>query len=387
MRSSVIALAVVLLAAGCISLDLTPRVKPLDERTVEGSGRTKILLTDVSGFLSEEGQSQTLVIGAPTPRVGLLVRFREELKKAAEDSDVKALIVRINSPGGTVTASDILFKELQIFKRRTKVPVVAVMMDVAASGGYYVALGADTIVAHPTTVTGSIGVIMVTVNAEGLMQKLGIAAGAVKSGALKDMGSPFRGLTGEERQIFQSVIDGLQDQFLARLVESRKLPMETAKRLADGRVYTAQQALDLKLVDRIGYMDDAFDLTQGDRGRRGQGGRLPPAVRIPRDLLRAVRGARRESRREHLAVRVGPRRRPGFLLSLVALSLSRWLGRLEADTGEHRAPRVLREALVGAAQAAHHERGAPRRCDDARVGAGGAEASLLGHRASAKRSR
>jgi len=251
-----------LLAAGCISIDLTPRIKPLEERTVEGSGRAKILLTDISGFLSEEGQSQTLVIGPSAPRVGLLVRFREELKKAAEDPDVKALIVRINSPGGTVTASDILFKELQLFKAVKKVPVVAVMMDVAASGGYYIALGADTIVAHPTTVTGSIGVIMLTVGAEGLMQKLGVTADAIKSGARKDMGSPFRAMTGEERQIFQSVIDGLQSQFLARLVESRKLPMDTAKRLADGRVYTAQQALDAKLVDRIGYMDDALELTR-----------------------------------------------------------------------------------------------------------------------------
>jgi len=251
-----------LLAAGCISIDLTPRIKPLEERTVEGSGRAKILLTDISGFLSEEGQSQTLVIGPSAPRVGLLVRFREELKKAAEDPDVKALIVRINSPGGTVTASDILFKELQLFKAVKKVPVVAVMMDVAASGGYYIALGADTIVAHPTTVTGSIGVIMLTVGAEGLMQKLGVTADAIKSGARKDMGSPFRAMTGEERQIFQSVIDGLQSQFLTRLVESRKLPMDTAKRLADGRVYTAQQALDAKLVDRIGYMDDALELTR-----------------------------------------------------------------------------------------------------------------------------
>jgi protease-4 len=257
-------LVVLLFAAGCslISVDLTPRIKPLEERTVEGKGGTKILLTDISGFLSEEGQSQTLVIGAPTPRVGLLVRFREELKKAAEDSDVKALIVRINSPGGTVTASDIMFKELQLFKAAKKVPVVAVMMDVAASGGYYVALGADTIVAHPTTVTGSIGVIMVTVNAQGLMQKLGVEAGAIKSGERKDMGSPFRALTGEERQIFQSVIDGLQGQFLARLAESRKIPMDAARRLADGRVYTAQQALDLKLIDRIGYMDDVLALTK-----------------------------------------------------------------------------------------------------------------------------
>jgi protease-4 len=264
MRTSVTVLVSLLLATGCslISIDLTPRIKPLEERTVEGSGRAKILLTDISGFLSEEGQSQTLVIGAPPPRVPLLVRFREELKKAAEDADVKALIVRINSPGGTVTASDIMFKELQMFKRNAKVPVVAVMMDVAASGGYYISLAADTIVAHPTTVTGSIGVIMVTVNAEGLMQKLGLAAATIKSGERKDMGSPFKALTSEERQIFQSVIDGLQGQFLARLVESRKLPLDTAKRIADGRVYTAQQALDLKLIDRIGYMDDVLEFTR-----------------------------------------------------------------------------------------------------------------------------
>ncbi len=264
MRTSATVLVSLLLATGCslISIDLTPRIKPLEERTVEGSGRAKILLTDISGFLSEEGQSQTLVIGAPPPRVPLLVRFREELKKAAADSDVKALIVRINSPGGTVTASDIMFKELQMFKRNAKVPVVAVMMDVAASGGYYISLAADTIVAHPTTVTGSIGVIMVTVNAEGLMQKLGLAAATIKSGERKDMGSPFKALTSEERQIFQSVIDGLQGQFLARLVESRKLPLETAKRIADGRVYTAQQALDLKLIDRIGYMDDVLEFTR-----------------------------------------------------------------------------------------------------------------------------
>src|SRR5213080_2930698 len=225
MRTPLTVVVPLLLAAGCslISIDLTPRIKPLEERTVEGSGKAKILLTDISGFLSEEGQTQTLVIGAPPPRVPLLVRFREELKKAADDSDVKALIVRINSPGGTVTASDIMFKELQMFKRTAKVPVIAVMMDVAASGGYYIALAADTIVAHPTTVTGSIGVIMISLNAEGLMQKVGLAANTIKSAEHKDMGSPFRALTLQERAIFQSVIDDLQRQFVAKVVERRKL--------------------------------------------------------------------------------------------------------------------------------------------------------------------
>jgi len=110
--------------------------------------------------------------------------------------------------------------------------------------------------------TGSIGVIMVTLNAEGLMQKLGLAAAAIKSGERKDMGSPFRALTDDERKILQSVIDGLHSQFLSRVVEARKLPLETARTLSDGRVYTAQQALELKLIDRIGYMDDALQVAR-----------------------------------------------------------------------------------------------------------------------------
>lgn len=257
-------LTALLLATGCslVNIELTPRIKPLEERTVEGSGRTKILLTDISGFLSEEGSSPTLVIGAPPPRVPLLVRLREELKKAEDDQSVKALIIRINSTGGTVTASDIMFKEIDLFKKKAKIPVFAVMMDVAASGGYYVALAADTIVAHPTSVTGSIGVIMLSLNAEGLLQKIGVATSAFKSGERKDMGSPFRAVTEDERKIFQSLIDGLHGQFLSRLVESRKLPLDTARTIADGRVYTAQQALELKLIDQIGYMDDVLKLAR-----------------------------------------------------------------------------------------------------------------------------
>jgi protease-4 len=257
-----------LLVSGCslITLDLTPRIRPLQEQTVEGSGRAKILLLDVSGFLSEVGASPNLVVGTAPPRVPLLVRLREELKKAAEDPDVRALLVRINSPGGTVTAADIIHQELDGWKRETGRPVVAVMFDVAASGGYYVALAADTIVAHPTSVTGSIGVIMFSLNAEGLMQKVGLSAGAIKSGERKDMGSPFRTLTDEERKIFQAVIDDLYARFVAKLVASRRLPPETARSIADGRIYSAQQALALKLVDRVGYMPEAIDAARRAAG-------------------------------------------------------------------------------------------------------------------------
>jgi protease-4 len=149
-----------------------------------------------------------------------------------------------------------------MFRRSTKVPIVAVMMDLAASGGYYVALAADTILAHPTTVTGSIGTIMVSLNAEGLMQKIGVATQTIKSGERKDMGSPFRTLTPDERAIFQSVIDELHRQFVAKVVERRRLSPETAARLADGRIYTAEQARRHGLVDRIGYMSDALALAR-----------------------------------------------------------------------------------------------------------------------------
>jgi protease-4 len=172
MRRIPLALAALLLV-GCslISLDLTPRIRPLEEETVEGKGDAKILLMDISGFISDETGGGGLTIGSPPPRVTMLVRVREELQKAAGDDKVRALIVRINSPGGTVTASDIIFRELQSYKRTTGVPIIVSMMDVAASGGYYIALAADTIIAHDH-VTGPIGVIMVAPNAEGLMQKI-----------------------------------------------------------------------------------------------------------------------------------------------------------------------------------------------------------------------
>jgi len=139
-------------------------------------------------------------------------------------------------------------------------------MDVAASGGYYIALAADTIVAHPTTVTGSIGTILVTANVEGLMQKIGVAADTIKSAEHKDMGSPFRSLTPDERRIFQSVIDELQRQFVAKVVERRGIAAETARTLADGRIYTAQQALGHRLVDAIGYVPDAVETAKRAAG-------------------------------------------------------------------------------------------------------------------------
>lgn len=272
-----LAVAVLLSACSVISIDFTPRVQPLREQAVEGSGAAKVLLMDLSGVISEE---PLFTLGAQAPRVPLLARVREELKKAEEDDRVRALVVRINSPGGTATASDILYREISAFKARKKIPVVAAIMDVGASGGYYVALAADTIVAHPTTVTGSIGVMMLTLNAEGLLQKVGVSPLAIKSGAKKDMGSPFRGLSDEERAIFQGVIDDLHGRFVSLIAKERRIPEDRVRAFADGRVYTAQQAKDLGLVDRVGYLEEAVEAAK-------QTARLPEARVImyhrPRD--------------------------------------------------------------------------------------------------------
>jgi protease-4 len=267
-RSAAVLLTAIVALTGCsvVSIDLTPRIRPLEEETVEGRGAAKILLTDISGFITDDPPSSGLGLGPSAPRVPLLVRVREELKKAADDKDVRALVVRLNTPGGTVTASDIVYRELMLFRERTKIPVIAVMMDVAASGGYYIALAADTIVAHPTTITGSIGTILVTANVEGLMQKVGVAANTIKSAEHKDMGSPFRALTPDERRIFQSVIDELQRQFVAKVVERRRIPADAARTLADGRIYTAPQALGHRLVDSVGYVPDAIEAAKRAAG-------------------------------------------------------------------------------------------------------------------------
>jgi len=200
-------------------------------------------------------------------RPSLPARLKEELEKAADDSNVKAIVLRINTPGGTVTASDTLHHEIRAFKEKRKIPIVASIMDLGTSGGYYVAMASDTVVAHPSAVTGSLGVIMLTMNASGLLEKVGLEAVAITSGKHKDMGSPFRAMTEKDRAIFQSVIDSFYQQFLHVIEKGRpKLSPKTIQQLADGRIYSAQQAKQHRLIDEIGYLDDAIDLAKRAAG-------------------------------------------------------------------------------------------------------------------------
>jgi protease-4 len=240
--------------SGCIHVDVFSGKGVLQETTISGEGTDKVLLIDISGALTTSKDSGIF------PKPSLPARLKEELTKAEKDDDIKAIILRINTPGGTVTSSDILYHELQEFKKNRKIPIITSIMDMGTSGGYYVAMASDYIFAHPSTITGSIGVIMLTLNGQGFLEKIGIEPTAIVSGPKKSMGSPFKAMKDDERAIFQDVIDRLFARFLAVVQEGRPhLTMAKIRQLADGRIYTADIAKSEGLIDEIGYLDDAIE--------------------------------------------------------------------------------------------------------------------------------
>lgn len=231
-----------------------PGGEPLAEEVLEeGTGPGKVLLLHVEGFLSAEPRG-----GLFGSRPSLLEELAARLDKARDDQDVAALVLAVNSPGGGVTATDVMHRELTRFREDTGVPMVAVFRDVAASGGYYIAADADRIVAHPTTVTGSIGTIAVRPIVAGLTDMLGVRFEVDRSGALKDMGSPLRNSTAAERALFQTLIEEMNARFQAHVRQGRGIPPGGEAAYADGRVLTAGQALRAGLVDELGYLEDGY---------------------------------------------------------------------------------------------------------------------------------
>lgn len=195
-----------------------------------------------------------------------------EIRKYADNPSVKAVIVRIDSPGGGVVASQEIYEELKWLKEKKQKKVVVSMGTVAASGGYYVACASDWIVANPGTLTGSIGVIMEFANLEGLFKKIGVEGVVIKSGKHKDIGSPFRSITKDEKELLQAIIDDVYAQFISAVVDGRKMKPEAVKELADGRIFTGRQAKELKLVDELGTMQDAINITARLAGIKGEPG-------------------------------------------------------------------------------------------------------------------
>ena len=250
---AIVSLAIAL--SGCITIELPGGMpQPLVETVVEGEAGDKILLIQIDGVLTEAAVSESIF----SPGESRVARLQEELDRARKDPGVRALLLRINSPGGTVTASDIAYQEIERFKRERGVPVIAQLMGVAASGGYYVAMAADHVVAQPTSVTGSIGVIFASVNVAGLMEKVGVEDQTLVTGSFKDAGSMLRRMTPEERAQLQSVLDDMYARFVEVVEQGRpELGEDAIARLSDGRIYSAQQALEHGLVDAIGDLQGA----------------------------------------------------------------------------------------------------------------------------------
>ena len=261
-------IVVTLFSYSCAVINLGPQIESLEEVVVEeGSGDEKILLIDIDGPISNRPKKTLVGFQSET---GMVDRIREILKKAENDKKIKGILLRINSPGGTVTSSDIIYHEIKSFKERYNVKVYVSVVDVAASGGYYIAMAGDSIMAHPTSLVGSIGVLALKINLEGLMGKVGVEWEVVKSSEKKDFMSPFRPLTKEERTLFQETIDSYYNRFIDVVVLNRsRLDARAVKILADGRVYNARQALENYLVDSIGYLEDIIKLAKKELNQPG----------------------------------------------------------------------------------------------------------------------
>jgi protease-4 len=192
----------------------------------------------------------------------------DEIKDYTKDASIRAIVLRIDSPGGAVAPAQEIYEEVR--KAIAKKKVVVSMGSVAASGGYYIASPASRIIANPGTLTGSIGVIMEIPNIEGLLNKLGIKSEVVKSGRHKDMASVFRGIKQEEREILQNVLDNVHEQFIIAVSDGRKMLRDDVKKIADGRIFTGEQALKAGLIDELGNLEDAIKSAAKLSGIKGE---------------------------------------------------------------------------------------------------------------------
>jgi protease-4 len=251
-----------LLLSGCAVMDLSSLMhQELEETTVQSDPHwfvlNKILLVDISGEIMDTDSGGLFSDLACTPDY-----VKAVLNIAKEDENVRAVVLRIDSPGGTVSASELIAREIKLFRKRTGVSVIAQINSMGCSGAYYIACAADRIQAQPSAIIGSIGVIAILPKLRKLADKIGYDQLVFKSGAMKDIGNSMRDMTDEERAVFQKLIDSDYSQFLDWILvnRSKDLTREKLTLAADGRIFTTQDALDRKLIDSIGYLDDALIL-------------------------------------------------------------------------------------------------------------------------------
>lgn len=248
---------------GCGPLTFTVGLTPADQAFTEkvvdtdpsGNTRDKIAIVDINGLILN-----TRPRGILSEGTNPVADFQEKLRLAAKDPQVQAVILRVNTPGGTVTASDIMYRQVERFKKDTGKPIVVLMMDLATSGGYYVSLAGDHLIAYPSTVTGSVGVILQIVSLQPALQNFGITADAITSGENKAAGNPLAPFTKDQRDTLQGLVDTFYEQFTARVRERRpEIPPDQFEMITDGRVFSGTEAYELKLVDEVGDLYAAWD--------------------------------------------------------------------------------------------------------------------------------
>ncbi len=228
----------------------------LIEQTIEGRGPNKILVVPVSGLIADMPRSDLF-----SSEPGMVETIHDMLRAARKDPQVKAVLLDIDSPGGGITASDVIYHDLKEFHEQTGKDIVSLFGDVAASGAYYVASASQRIVAHPTAVTGSIGVIMPLIGMEDLFAKIGIKSRPIKSGPMKDVGSLFREMTPEEQEMLQNIVNAYYDRFVGIVLDGMKgrgvkMTREELVKYCDGSVFTGERAKEIGFVDEIGYFED-----------------------------------------------------------------------------------------------------------------------------------
>jgi protease-4 len=222
-----------------------------------GSGNTKVVRINLDGMIMLGGEESVWGGGVSSADMAL-----RAIRRATHDDEVQAIIMTIDSGGGGITASDVLYQALLDFKAAGEGrKVISIFGDLGASGAYYVALASDYIIAHPTTVTGSLGVLMQSINARELAQKLGVRDVTIKSGNNKDLLNPLGEMTEEQRLMLQGIVDSLHERFIDLIAEGRQLSATQVRALADGRIFVAEEALELGLIDEIGYWEDAMVAT------------------------------------------------------------------------------------------------------------------------------
>ena len=243
---------------GCISVDLLEIMAPsLKEHEISRDGpytKNKILIVDISGLI-RSGEGRDLFARSTTPN-----SIKAILNKAASDKNIKAVVLRINSPGGEVTATDIIHHDILGFKEEAGIPVYATIMSLGTSGAYYIGMAADKIYSHPTSIVGSLGVMARVPQLTELADKIGYSEIIFKSGKNKDLGDPLKKMDKEQRIIFQNMIDSMYERFLEIVVENRPGydTKDALRPIADGRIYTPEEALRIQLVDGIAYLDEVI---------------------------------------------------------------------------------------------------------------------------------